>query len=176
MSVLLRTNGITPELLQIMKTVADAANPHLTPSITPLRAGYAKSVTQVEEIASIVSMLGGVATFLAVVGLFGLVSYAVSQRTKELAIRLALGARRIEIFTSIARRFAWPVLAGMVLGITATAAVSQLIRRALYGISGLDPASYIAALALLTGVLGVAAMLPIRRAFRIDIASNLHSD
>jgi ABC-type antimicrobial peptide transport system permease subunit len=174
MTVLVRTSDVSLDVLQRIKTAAEGVDPHLKPSITPLRAGYTKTVTQVEQVASIVSVLGGVATFLAVVGLLGLVSYAVAQRTKELAIRLALGAGRSEISVAIARRFAWPVAIGIGLGVAGTAAISQLIRRALYGISGVDPTSYAAALALLLGVLGIAAMLPIRRAFRIDIARILH--
>ena len=67
-----------------------------------------------------------------------------------------------------------PVALGVALGVAGTAAISQLIRRALYGVSGVDPASYVGALAVLIAVLGLAAMLPIRRAFRIDIARILH--
>jgi predicted permease len=175
MSALVRTaGGGSPEVLRAIATTAEVVDPHIKPTVTPLRAGYQKTVTQAEQVASIASLLGGTATFLAVVGLLGLISYAVSQRTRELAIRQALGAGRREIFAAIARRFAWPVAIGLALGVAATAGISQLIRRALYGVSGLDPASYVGAIALLLGILGIAAMLPLRRAFRIDIARTLH--
>jgi predicted permease len=174
MSVLVRTSGVSSDVLRKIKSASEGVDSRLRPSITPLRSGYAKTVTEVERVASIVSVLGGLATFLAVVGLLGLVSYAVAQRTKELAIRLALGAGRVEIVAAIARRFAVPVALGVALGVAGTAAISQLIRRALYGVSGVDPASYVGALAVLIAVLGLAAMLPIRRAFRIDIARILH--
>jgi ABC-type antimicrobial peptide transport system permease subunit len=114
--------------------------------------------------------------FLAVVGLLGLVSYAVSQRTKEIAIRLAVGANRAEIFTSVLRRFAWPVFIGLASGVAITAGLSQILRRGLYGISGLDPISYIGAMALLIAILVAGAMLPIRRAFELDIARILQSE
>jgi predicted permease len=175
MSALVRTTGaVSPETLRTIAVTAAEVDPHITPTVTPLRAGYRKTVTQVEQVASVVSLLGGTATFLAVVGLLGLISYAVSQRMRELAIRQALGAGRLEIVAAIARRFAWPVMIGLALGVGATAGISQLIRRALYGVSGLDPASYVGAIALLLGVLGLAALLPLRRAFRIDIARTLH--
>jgi hypothetical protein len=175
MSSLVRTTGaVSPEILRAIATAAESVDAHVNPAVTPLRSGYQKTVTEVEQVASIASILGGTATFLAVVGLLGLISYAVSQRTRELAIRQALGAGRFEIFAAIARRFAWPVAIGLALGVAATAGISQVIRRGLYGVSGLDPASYVGAIALLLGVLGLAAMLPLRRAFRIDIARTLH--
>jgi ABC-type antimicrobial peptide transport system permease subunit len=124
----------------------------------------------------VISLLGSIAIFLAVVGLLGLVSYAVSQRTKELAIRLSLGADRMEIFSAVVRRFVWPILIGLVLGVAMTAGLSQILRRGLYGVSGLDPLSYLAAIALLLGVLTAAVFLPIRRALGLDIARILHSE
>jgi ABC-type antimicrobial peptide transport system permease subunit len=119
-------------------------------------------------------LLGSIAIFLAVVGLLGLVSYAVSQQTKEIAIRLALGADRKEIFTTVLRRFTWPVLIGLVAGVAIAATLSQVLRRVLYGISGLDPISYLTAITVLVAILAAAALLPIRRAFQLDIARTLH--
>ncbi len=176
MSVLVRAAGDPNTLTPTIKEIAGRIDTRLYPTITPLTAGFRKNVSQVEQVAAIVSLLGSIAIFLAVVGLLGLVSYAVSQRTKEIAIRLALGANRIEIFTAVLRRFAWPVLIGLVAGVAITAALSQILRRALYGISGLDPISYVGAIAILIAILAAAALLPIRRAFQLDIARILHSE
>jgi predicted permease len=174
MSVLVRAAGDPNTLTPTIKAIAGSIDTGLYPTITPLTAGFRKSVSQVEQIATIVSLLGSIAIFLAVVGLLGLVSYAVSQRTKEIAIRLALGANRIEIFTAVLHQFAWPVLIGLVAGVAITAGLSQILRRALYGISGLDPISYMGAMAILIAILAAAALLPIRRAFQLDIARTLH--
>jgi ABC-type antimicrobial peptide transport system permease subunit len=176
MSVLVKTAGVSDGLAPAIKSISNNLDTRLFPTITPLQAGYRKNVAQVEQIAAIVSLLGGVAVFLAVVGLLGLVSYAVSQRAKELAIRMALGAKRAEIFSTVLRRFMLEVLLGLVAGVAITAAVSQLLRRFLYGISGLDPISYASSIALLIVILAAAALLPVRRAFRIDIARTLHSE
>jgi hypothetical protein len=176
MWVLVRTAGSPETLSPAIKQIATDIDPTLFPAIAPLKVGFRKNVAQVEQIAALVSVLGGLAIFLAVIGLLGLVTYAVSQRTREIAIRLALGAGHAAIFSSISRRFAWPVLGGLILGGAATAGLSQVIRRALYGISGLDPISYAGALALLIAVLAVAAFLPVRRAFGINIARILHSE
>ena len=176
MSILVRAAGDPNTIMPTIKAVAGSIDIGLYPTITPLRAGFRKNVSQVEQIATIVSMLGSAAIFLAVVGLLGLVSYAVSQSTKEIAIRLALGANRMEIFTAVSNRFVWPVMFGLVAGAALTAGLSQILRRALYGISGLDPVSYMGAMAVLIAILAAAALLPIRRAFRLDIARTLHSD
>lgn len=176
MSVLVKTTGAPGTVSLAIKQIATNIDPKLFPTVTPLKVGFLKSIGQVEQIAAIISLLGGIAIFLAVVGLLGLVSYAVSQRTKEIAIRLAVGAGRSEIFSALLSRFAWPVVAGLVFGLGATAALSQVLQRGLYGLSGLDPISYASAIALLVTILAVAALLPIRRAFRIDVARILHAE
>ena len=176
MSVLIRTVGAPDGLSPTITQIAGSTDPKLFPTIIPLKAGFRKSIGQVEQVATIISLLGSIAIFLAVVGLLGLVTYAVSQQTKEIAIRLALGASRTEIFSAVLRRFAWPVLVGLVAGVAMIAGLSQILRRGLYGISGLDPISYLGAMALLIAILATAALLPIRRAFEIDIAGILHSD
>jgi predicted permease len=176
MSVLIRTVGVPDGLSPTIRQIAGSTDPKLFATIIPLKAGFSKSIGQVEQITTIISLLGSIAIFLAVVGLLGLVTFAVSQQTKEIAIRLALGASPTEIFFAVLRRFAWPVLVGLVAGVAMTAGLSQILRRGLYGISGLDPISYLGALTLLIAVLATAALLPIRRAFQIDIARILHSD
>lgn len=176
MFVLIKTADAPEGLAPAIKSIAASLDNKLFPTITPLKVGFRKSVAQVEEIATIISLLGSIAIFLAVVGLLGLISYAVSQRTKEIAIRLALGANRKEIFSTVLRRFAIPVAIGLFAGVGITAALSQILGRMLYGISGLDPISYVSAIILLIGVLATAALVPIRRAFQIDIARTLHSE
>jgi predicted permease len=176
MSVLVSAAGDPNALAPAIKAIVGSIDTGLYPTITPLTAGFRKNVARAEQFATIVSLLGSIAIFLAVVGLFGLVSYAVSQRTKEIAIRLALGADRIEIFTTVLRRFAWPVLLGLGAGVATTAGLSQILRRGLYGISGLDPVSYVGAMAALIAILAAAMSLPIRRALRLDIARILHSE
>ena len=97
MSILIRTAGAPDGLSPTIRQIAISIDPRLFPTITPLKVGFTKSIGQVEQVAMIISSLGSIAIFLAVVGLLGLVTYAVSQRTKEIAIRLALGASHTEI-------------------------------------------------------------------------------
>ena len=176
MSVLVRAAGDPNTLTPAIKAIAASIDTGLYPTITPLTAGFRKNLSQVEQITTIISLMGSLAIFLAVVGLLGLVGFAISQRTKEIAIRLALGANRTGIFAAVLRRFALPVVIGLLAGVAATAGLSQILHRALYGISGLDPLSYVGAVALLIAILAAAASLPIRRALRLDIAGILHSE
>ena len=176
MSVLVRAAGDPNTLTPAIKAIAGSIDTGLYPTVTPLTAGLRKNIAQAEQFTTIISLLGSIAIFLAVVGLLGLVSYAVTQRTREIAIRLALGAHRVEIFAAVLRRFAWPVLIGLIAGVAITAGLSQILRRVLYGISGLDPVSYVGATAILIAILAAAALLPIRRAFQLDIARILHSE
>jgi predicted permease len=181
-SLLVKVNGAPENLAPTLVSLASSGDPSsasstkLFPAVTLLKTGFKKNVAQAEQIAFILSLLGGIAVFLASIGLVGLVTYAVAQRTKEIAIRLAIGASRSEIVLAVLRRFIWPVFIGFAAGIAVTAALSQVLRRGLYGISALDPISYIGAIALLIAILLVAALLPIRRALRIDVARILHSE
>jgi len=117
-----------------------------------------------------------VAMCLAGIGILGLVAYTVSQRTKEIAIRIALGVQPAQLLVSILRQFLWPVLLGLIAGIGGTLAASQLLRRVLYGVSNLDPLSYAAAIVVLLAIFAVAALLPARRALKLDVARALHQE
>jgi ABC-type antimicrobial peptide transport system permease subunit len=125
---------------------------------------------------TIISLVGVLAMLLAAVGILGLVAYTVTQRTKEIAIRLALGAPQFQVLSAVLRQFRIPVLIGLLLGIGSAAALSQVLRGILSGISNLDPISYAAGIAVLLGVFVVAALLPARRALKLDVARALHEE
>ena len=99
-------------------------------------------------------MTGVAAVLVAAVGIIGLVSFSPSQRIKEIAIRMALGAWKSAVAGGGAGwQFVWPVAIGMMAGAGIAAAASRLLRIALYGVSNLDPASYVAAILLLMAIL-----------------------
>jgi len=104
------------------------------------------------------------------------VAYSVSQRTREIAIRLALGASRAQVLRAVLRQFSWPVLVGLAVGTGAAAFASQILRRLLYGVSNLDPLSYASAIAVLLAIFALAALLPARRALKLDVARALHEE
>src|SRR6202040_3210112 len=101
-----------------------------------------------EYSALAVSLLGFIALLIACFGIVGLVAYAVSQRTKEIGIRMALGANPSHVLSLVLRQFSRPVFVGLLVGLGGAAALSQIVRRILYGVSNLDPIAYLAAFGL----------------------------
>ena len=176
MVVIARTAGDPDGLPLIAKSISEGLDPKLFPEIRQLKLLYKDSVGGIEKTAMAVSMIGMVAVLIAGIGIIGLVAFTVSQRTKEIAIRIALGAKRIQVLAAVLRQFTWPVLLGLVMGAGIAAAATKVLRKALYGISNLDPLSYIAGVAVLMAIVIVAALLPARRALHLDLAKALHYD
>ena len=176
MSIVLKSNGAPDGLIPMLKSTVQSLDPKLFPEIGLLKSTFHENSLALEQVALLMSLVGGAAMLLAGLGILGLVAYSVSQRTKEIAIRLALGSPKMQIVVSVLRQFAWPVLLGVVVGAAATAASSQVLRLMLYGVSALDPLSYATAVGLLLGVFILAALLPARRALRLDVARALHQE
>ena len=174
MTIMVSTRGAPDALPPIVKSISEALDSRLFPEIRRLKTLYHERVSVVEQIASIVSLIGTVAVLLAAVGIIGLVAFTVSQRTKEIAIRIALGAKRAQVLAAVLRQFSWPVALGMVAGTGIAAAASKVLRKFLFGVNNLDPLSYIGAIAVLVAIVALAALLPARRALRLDLAKTLH--
>jgi predicted permease len=176
MVVLVRFGGSPAEVMAAARSIGESLDARVFPEIRQLKLLYKDSVSTIERVAAAVSVIGLVAVLLAGVGIVGLVGFTVSQRTREIAIRMALGARRGRVLASILRQFAWPVGLGLVAGTAAAAGLSKLLRFALYGVSNFDPAGYVGAIGVLMAILVCAALLPARRALRLDIARALHRE
>ena len=113
-------------------------------------------------------MFGLLALFLAAIGLYGLITYAVNQRQSEIGIRMALGAEQSQIVRMILRETVQLVMIGMVIGIPVSLAIAQLIRSELYGLKPNDPITLASVSFVLAAVAFFAAYLPARRASRFD--------
>ena len=120
--------------------------------------------------AGLGSWLGSIAALLSAIGLYGVVNYSVSRRTAEIGIRLALGAEPGNVLRLVLRECLWSVAAGLLLGITAALALTRLLTTMLYGVKPTDFLSYATAAALMLAISAVAALIPARRAAKIQPA------
>lgn len=110
----------------------------------------------------------GIALLLATVGVSGVLRYAVAQRTHEIGLRLALGAREADILRMILSYAVALVVSGVAIGLGGSAALSRLLRGVVYGVTPTDPYAYVTVTLLLVAVALIAAYLPARRAMRLD--------
>jgi predicted permease len=118
--------------------------------------------------ASLAAALGLLGLILAVVGVYGVMSYSVSQRTQEIGLRIALGAQKRDILGMIGRQGAVIVASGLAVGLLAALAVGRLVSDFLVGITPSDPITYVGVSVLLAAVACLATYLPTRRATRVD--------
>lgn len=123
--------------------------------------------------ASLSTAFGAVALLLAAIGLYGVIAYSVARRTREIGIRMALGASAPHVIRLLLRESAGMIALGLFIGLPAAWGASRFIASLLYGLSPYNPAVYAAVVALLAAVSLLAAFLPARRATRIEPTSAL---
>ncbi|MGH9854694.1 MAG: FtsX-like permease family protein, partial [Blastocatellia bacterium] len=126
--------------------------------------------------ATLLSVFGGLALLLASVGLYGVMAYAVSQRRREIGVRLALGARQRDVFRLVIKEGMTLVAAGVALGLAGAIAGTRLLTAFLYGVEPTDAATFIGVALLLAVVALLANYLPARRAARTDPMQALRAE
>jgi ABC-type antimicrobial peptide transport system permease subunit len=118
--------------------------------------------------AGLLGAFGGLALLLSVIGVYGVMAYSVSRRTKELGIRIALGAPRATLIRSVLRHAARLAIVGTVVGLVAALLLARLIGGLLYGVGAADPVTFIAVPAALVAAALAASYVPARRAAAVD--------
>jgi putative ABC transport system permease protein len=136
--------------------------------ILPLRDYVEKARRPARFTSTLAGIMAAIAVLLACIGIYGVASYAVLQRTGEIGVRMALGARPGEIFAMILRQSMLPVVTGVFVGLGLSLALTPLLSRLLFGVRAGDPATIAAAGVLLFSVGMLACYLPARRATRLD--------
>jgi ABC-type antimicrobial peptide transport system permease subunit len=123
---------------------------------------------QEKLVAQLSSFFGGLALLLACIGLYGVMSYAVSGRTREIGLRMALGAQQKDVLWMVLREAILLVVAGLAIGIPAAFGGSRLLLSMLFALSSLDPLSMTISILLMLTVAAIAGYIPARRATRVD--------
>jgi predicted permease len=167
------------QLLVHSKSADTATANGIRESARALDADLIVDVTRLEDnlelwrtpsriVAALSGLIGALALLLASVGVHGVVSYGVSQRTREIGIRMALGAGERDVMTLLLRQALRPVVIGALIGVIACAAVSQVLSKVLYGMGSHDPIAFIGVPVFLFGIAFLASYLPARRATKVD--------
>jgi predicted permease len=166
--VLVRTRHRPEDVAGPIADFARSVNPVISPQVVPVKDAFAERIGLSGKIAGIITGMGLLALLLAVIGLYGVVAYTVSQSIREIGIRIALGATTSRLVRNVLGRFVAPLGIALAAGVGLAAAASLVIRKELYGVSNMDPLSYLAAVLLLTAAAILAALIPARRALRVD--------
>jgi putative ABC transport system permease protein len=137
-------------------------------SVQPMRQYVSAALARPRLYATLLGAFAALALVLSAVGLYGLMAYTVSRRTHEIGIRMALGARGADVLRSILAQGARLAVTGVAAGTLCAMALSRLLTALLYGVSPSDPLTYVGAIVVLGGVALAAALVPARRASRVD--------
>jgi putative ABC transport system permease protein len=137
-------------------------------SIQSMDARVSASVTQPRMQMIVLGSFATLAVILAAIGIYGVMSYAVTQRTREIGIRMALGAARREVLLLIVRQGLTMVAAGVGLGVAGAVLTTRVLRTLLFGVSATDPSVFLAIVMVLSATASLAVYIPARRATKID--------
>jgi hypothetical protein len=173
--LLIRTAGDPHAFLPAIRAAVTSPNDP-PPQIDLLSDRFEQVTSGTRKGATAIGLTGLLALVIAATGIAGLLFYAVSQRTREIGIRLAIGATGRDIVTAVLSKAARPVGAGLVLGAAAGYVVSILMERQIYGIGRLDPPAYAAALCVLLAAAALAAAFPVWRALHVNAVDALRHE
>ena len=168
--ILVRTAGDPRAVSAALHRELPAIDPKMEAFVFDFRSGFSgQPVFVMSRLGAVGSAIIGIlGLVMASVGIYGMVSFAVSQRTHEVGIRMALGARREDVLRLVLRQSMRPVLIGMAAGVMIASGVARLLVSMLFGLSTFDPLTFLGVSAILAAVAFVAGYIPARRATRVD--------
>jgi predicted permease len=165
----LRTAIDTAALIPVIRSIVNAVDPNLPIFDVRTQTERIESlISQQRTIARLSSFFGLVALVLACIGLYGLLAYEVTRRTREIGIRVALGAQQGNVVTLVLRQGIVLVVLGCAFGVAAGLGLTRYLRSLLYGVEPLDPLTFVSVVTLLFVVALAACYLPARRASQVD--------
>jgi len=164
-----RTTGDPLSIVADLRAIARDIDPALAiDAVVPMEQVLSGITTRPRFYAVLLSVFGAVAGFIAVIGVYGVLAYVVGQRTKEIGIRMALGAQRSAVLRLVVRRGVAMITVGIAAGVLGAVGLTRYLEGMLYGITTLDAATYAAVAAGFAAVALFASYVPARRATAID--------
>jgi putative ABC transport system permease protein len=176
-TLVFRTSGDPSALMPSIRRELQRLDPQLPLfRVSTLEAQLADTLNQPRFQATLLAGFAAIALLLAAIGIYGVTSHAVSQRTQEVGIRMAMGARSSEVRLLILRQHMAPALAGVIAGLAGAFALSRFLTTLLYGVKAIDPLTYALVSLSLILVAVAACWVPARRAMRVDPLVALRAD
>ncbi|MFY9608868.1 MAG: ABC transporter permease [Blastocatellia bacterium] len=168
-SVAIRSEGRPENLIAAVRAQVRELDPDLPVTrIMPMTEVVARSVWQPRLYTALFGVFAAVALILATVGIYGVMSYAVTQRTREIGLRMALGAQRTDVLKLVVGQGIVLAAIGVGVGLVAALALTRLMSTLLFGVTATDPITFTAVSVLLAGAALVACFIPARRAAKVD--------
>jgi len=172
--IIIRSSLPLGGLMASIKQAMNAVNPGIDLEFKVFKTQVHNSLVNDELMATLSGFFGFLAALLAAIGLYGVISYMVLQRTKEIGIRMAIGAKRGDVIGMILKEAGILTVAGLVIGTTLALASAQVVKSLLYGLKPRDPLTIVLAVVTLAVVAAFASFLPAYRASRLDPLKALH--
>lgn len=177
LSIVIKVDGDPTALIPSVRSVLASADPALAAgAIMPISDLVTSSLATDRFVTTLLSLFAAAALVLAMMGLYGVVSYGVSSRSREMGVRIALGAERKDIGSLVIGDSLSVVTVGVVLGVFGAYGLTRLMAGLLFGVSATDPRTFGTVGILLVGVATVASAIPARRAARVDPISVLKAE
>lgn len=169
MTIVARTEGESPATARAAQRTVWSVDPaHTLDTLRSMDQVLHDDLAGARVPAQMLAAFAGLALLLAAAGIYGIVSYSVAQRTREIGIRVALGARKADVLRLVVGQGFVPVLAGVAVGLIGGAGLSRVMSALLYGLSPSDPVTFLGLSAALAIVALLASWVPARRAARVD--------
>ena len=169
LSFVVRTDGDAVRLMTTMRSLIGRVDSNVgIDALLPMEQLVVSSLTRQRFYAVVMGVFAAIAVLLSAVGIYGVLAYAVGQRTREFGVRSALGARSRDVLAMVLRQGLRLTVIGIGIGLGGAVALTRYIAGMLYGVTPLDPWTYVAVVALFAAVTSLASYLPARRATRID--------
>jgi putative ABC transport system permease protein len=165
---LVRSNEAPASLILSLKDTAAKNSPEIALTFSILRTSVLEKLTRERLMATLSGVYGALAAILAMVGIYGIISYIVIRRSSEMGLRIALGAQRTSVLGIVLREAAWLVAGGLAVGTGVAIASAKTLRTLLYGIDPVDPVTLIVAAGGLLTIALAASLLPAVRAASVD--------